>query len=62
MVLYKSTTEGRVPMTPEEEAQVKADWAAAEEEAKKPKKKNTEERLADIEDRLKKLEKADKNK
>lgn len=62
MALYKSTEDGQIPMTAEEEAQIRAEWAAAEDEAKKPKKKNNEERLADIEDRLKKLEKADKNK
>ena len=57
MVLYKSTEDGQVPMTAEEEAKIRAEWATAEKEAKKPKKKNAEERLAELEERVKKLEK-----
>ena len=59
MVLYKSTEDGQVPMTAEEEAQIRAEWAEGEKEAKKPKRKNTEERLAELEERVKKLEKGE---
>lgn len=58
MALYKTTEEGNIPMTPEEEAQVKADWARAEELAKQPKPKTDAERIADLELRVRVLERA----
>lgn len=58
MVLYKSTADGQIPMTEEEEAQIRADWAAAEKEAKKPKPKTIEDLVKDLDKRLTALEKA----
>lgn len=58
MVLYKSTADGQIPMTEEEEAQIRADWAAAEKEAKKPKPKTIEDIVKDLDKRLTALEKA----
>lgn len=58
MVLYKATEDGQIPMTEEEEAQIRADWAAAEKEAKKPKPKTIEDIVKDLDKRLTALEKA----
>jgi hypothetical protein len=56
MTLYKATERGNVPMTKDEEDQIKADWAAAaaakEAEAAKPPKKTLEERVAALEAKL----------
>lgn len=58
MVLYKTTAEGRIPMTKEEEAQIKADWAQNEKDAKKPRPKTIEELVKELTDRVTALEKA----
>ena len=58
MVLYKATEDGQIPMTEEEEAQIRADWAAAEKEAKKPKPKTIDDIVKDFEKRISALEKA----
>lgn len=47
--LYKATADGNVPMTDEEEAQIRADWAASTKEAERPKPKTLEERVAALE-------------
>jgi len=57
MTLYKTTEEGNVPMTPEEEAEIRADWAAAEERQKAPKPKTLEDLIKDLDKRVKALEK-----
>ncbi len=49
MVLYKTTKEGAVPMTKEEEAEVRGDWAKAEKDKDRPKPKTLEERVIDLE-------------
>jgi len=57
MVLYKATEDGQVPMTPEEEAEIRADWAAAEARQKVPKPKTLDEWIKDLDKRVKALEK-----
>lgn len=57
MVLYKATESGNVPMSKEEEAEIRAEWDKNNSN-KKVKQKTIEERIADCEARLKKLEKA----
>jgi len=57
MTLYKTTEEGNIPMTPEEEAEIRADWAAAEERQKAPKPKTLEDLIKDLDKRVKALEK-----
>lgn len=57
MVLYKATESGNVPMSKEEEAEIRAEWDKNKSN-KKVKQKTIEERVADCEARLKKLEKA----
>lgn len=57
MVLYKATENGQIPMTPEEEAEIRADWAAATKEAKKPRPKTIEELVKDLDKRVTALEK-----
>ena len=47
--LYKATAEGNVPMTDEEEAQIRAEWAESKKEAERPKPKTLEERVAALE-------------
>lgn len=56
MVLYKATESGNVPMSKEEEAEIRAEWDKSKD--KKVKQKTIEERIDDCEARLKKLEKA----
>ncbi len=56
MVLYKATEEGNVPMSKEEEAEIRAEWDKNKD--RKVKQKTIEERIEDCEARLKKLEKA----
>jgi len=56
MVLYKATESGNVPMSKEEEAEIRAEWDKNKD--RKVKQKTIEERLDDCEARLKKLEKA----
>jgi hypothetical protein len=56
MVLYKATESGNVPMSKEEEAEIRAEWDKNKD--RKVKQKTIEERVADCEARLKKLEKA----
>lgn len=57
MVLYKATESGNVPMSKEEEAEIRAEWEKSK-DRNKLKPKTIEERIADCEARLKKLEKA----
>lgn len=57
MVLYKATENGQIPMTKEEEAEIRADWAAAEERQKAPKPKTMEDLIKDLDKRVKALEK-----
>lgn len=57
MVLYKATEDGQIPMGAEEEAQIRADWKNFEDAAKKPKPKTLEEWTAEVDKRLKALEK-----
>ena len=56
MTLYRATEGGNVPMPPEEEAKIRAEWAAAEAQANadaaKPPKKTLEERVAALEAKL----------
>ena len=47
--LYKATPEGNVPLTDEEEAQIRAEWAESKKEAERPKSKTLEERVAALE-------------
>lgn len=54
MTLYKLVNGQRVAMSKEEEAEVKADRAS---EAQRPVQKTLEERVAELEKRLAKLEK-----
>ena len=56
MVLYKATEAGNVPMTKEEEDEIRAEWG--KDKGRKEKGKTLEERIADCEARLKKLEQA----
>jgi hypothetical protein len=56
MVLYKATEAGNVPMTKEEEDEIRSEWE--KNKGRKVKSKTIEERIADCEARLKKLEKA----
>ncbi len=48
MVLYKATEQGNVPMTPEEEAEVRGVWENTEKHPK-PKRKTLEDRVKDLE-------------
>jgi len=57
MVLYKATEDGQVPMTKEEEAEIRADWAAAEARQKAPKPKTLEDLIKDLDKRITALEK-----
>ena len=57
MVLYKATESGNVPMSKEEEAEIRAEWEKSK-DRNKLKPKTIEERIADCEARLTKLEKA----
>lgn len=57
MVLYKATESGNVPMSKEEEAEIRSEWEKSK-DRNKLKPKTIEERIADCEARLKKLEKA----
>lgn len=57
MVLYKATEDGQIPMTPEEEAEIRADWAAAEARQKTPKPKTLEDLIKDLDKRITALEK-----
>lgn len=56
MVLYRATDDGNIPMTEEEEAQIRADWAMAEAisaiEETKPPEKTLEERVTALEVKL----------
>lgn len=56
-VLYKATEAGNIPLTEDEEKQIRADWKYAEEQAAKPKAKSIEDKLAELEKRVKALEK-----
>lgn len=47
--LFKATPEGNVPMTDEEEKQIRAEWAESKKEAERPKPKTLEERVAALE-------------
>lgn len=59
MALYKSTKDGRVLMSDAEEAALRAEWAANDEQkAQEPVRKNPAERLIDIERRIIALEDA----
>lgn len=57
MVLYKATEDGQVPMTEEEEAQIRADWARHEKESRKEKPKTLADLVADLDKRVTALEK-----
>ncbi len=46
MVLYKATKEGNVPLTKEEEAEIRASWS---DENVRPQKKTLEQRVIDLE-------------
>lgn len=59
MALYKSTKDGRVLMSDAEEAALRAEWAANDEQkAQEPVRKTTAERTLDIERRIIALEDA----
>jgi hypothetical protein len=49
MTLYIATEKGNIPMRPEEEAKVLAEWAANEAKPVAEKPKSLEERVAAIE-------------
>lgn len=55
MVLYKTTKEGRIPMTKEEEDSIRADWAEADNDPGPP--KTLDERVAELEKAVAKLNK-----
>lgn len=55
MVLYKATCDGEIPMTAEEEAEIKAQWAQGEKDMEKPKPPSLEERVAALETKVNKL-------
>ena len=48
MVLYKTTKDGNIPMSPEEESAIRAEWASNS-TSPKPKPKSLEQRVIDLE-------------
>lgn len=58
MTLYKATKDGNIPMTAQEEAEIRAIWAANDSRPPAIKPKPMDERMADIEARVTALEKA----
>ncbi len=46
MVLYKATEAGNIPMTEEEEKEIRSEWSA---DKARPKRKTLEERVMDLE-------------
>ena len=49
MALYAATEKGNIPMSAEEEAKIKAEWAANAAKPAKEKPKSLEERVSDLE-------------
>ncbi len=57
MTLYKATKDGNIPMTAQEEAEIRAMWAANDSRPPAIKPKSVDERISDLEVRIAALEK-----
>ena len=57
MTLYIATKDGDIPMSPEDEAKIKAEWAANAAKPATEKPKSLEDRVSDLESAIKSLPK-----